>query len=276
MLQAASGFARGDLMAWCEANDVDSLFGLARNKRLAAQVADALAGAEADSERSGEPVWRFADFMRSTRDSRGRERRVGTKEEWTHGKTNPRFAAASFAVQEYDARNLYEDLSCQRGEMENRIEECQLDLFVNGASADSMRANPAPPVVRVDGLCAALRFAPPRPRLHLPRRRHMRKFAPLNRSRSPHGSASASAALRSQWPRTIPSRTSFAPREDDFPPPQIEAAHNSPPPATTETSPGRTTRRQPTNAPTRLEISAVNANPKFLRTSHTVPQTRDV
>jgi hypothetical protein len=29
LLRADSGFARGDLMAWCEANGVDFLFGLA-------------------------------------------------------------------------------------------------------------------------------------------------------------------------------------------------------------------------------------------------------
>ena len=53
-----------------------------------------------------------------------------------------------------------------------------------------------------------------------------------NRSRSPHGFASASTASRSQWTRTIPFWTSSAPREDDHPPPQLEAAHNSPFPAT--------------------------------------------
>ena len=35
LLRADSGFARGALMAWCEDNDVDFLFGLAKNARLA-------------------------------------------------------------------------------------------------------------------------------------------------------------------------------------------------------------------------------------------------
>ena len=99
--------------------------------------------------------------MRSTRDSRGRERRVVAKAEWTHGKANPRFVIASLAAREYDARSLDEELYRQRGEMENRIEECQLDPFADGASAHGMRANRTPPAVRVDGLCAALRLAPP-------------------------------------------------------------------------------------------------------------------
>ena len=120
VLRADSGFAREALMAWCEANGVDYLFGLARNERLAAQV---------------------ADFMRSTRDSWSRERRVVGKAEWTRGKANPRFVVTSLAASAHDARSLYEDLYCQCGEMENRIEECQLDPFAAGASAHGMRAN---------------------------------------------------------------------------------------------------------------------------------------
>ena len=116
MLRADSGFAR-------KANDVDYLFGLARNACPAAQVVDALAEAEADSERSGTPARRFADFMRFTRNSWSRERRVVAKAEWPHGKANPRFVIASLAAGAYDARSPDEDLYRQRGEMENRIED---------------------------------------------------------------------------------------------------------------------------------------------------------
>jgi Transposase DDE domain group 1 len=40
-----------------------------------------------------------------------------------------------------DARALYEDFYCARGEMENRIKECQLDLFADRTSTATMRAN---------------------------------------------------------------------------------------------------------------------------------------
>ena len=40
-----------------------------------------------------------------------------------------------------DARYLYEDLYCARGDMENRIKECQTDMFAGRTSAASMRAN---------------------------------------------------------------------------------------------------------------------------------------
>ena len=36
---------------------------------------------------------------------------------------------------------LYEEMYCARGEMENRIKECQLDLFADRTSAATMRAN---------------------------------------------------------------------------------------------------------------------------------------
>ena len=111
VLRADTGFAREAPMAWREANHVDYLFGLARNERLTARIADALAEAEADSRRSGAPARRFADFMRSTRDSQGRERRVVGKAEWAHGKANPRFVVASLAASAHDARSLYEPVS---------------------------------------------------------------------------------------------------------------------------------------------------------------------
>ena len=39
LLRADSGFARDELMAWCEANGVDYVFGLARNERLVGAIA---------------------------------------------------------------------------------------------------------------------------------------------------------------------------------------------------------------------------------------------
>ena len=92
LLRADSGFAREPLMAWCEANGVDYLFGLAKNARLVAEIETELARACA---RSGKPQRRFKDFMWCTRESWSRQRRVVAKAEWTHGKANPRFVVTS-------------------------------------------------------------------------------------------------------------------------------------------------------------------------------------
>jgi len=145
ILRADSGFARETLMTWCEQNRVDYLFGLARNPRLVDYIAIELAWAEDDAEKTGEPARRFADFRWTTKDSWSRRRRVVAKAEWMPGRgdngANPRFVVTSLKTSTYDAQTLYEQLYCARGEMENRIKECQLDLFADRTSTKTMRAN---------------------------------------------------------------------------------------------------------------------------------------
>jgi hypothetical protein len=141
LLRADSGFARDGLMAWCEENRVDYVFGLARNPRLEERIAGEMIQAEMLSLETGKPARVFADFLWTTRESWSRRRRVVAKAEWTRGGPNPRFVVTSLKPSEYGARSLYENLYCARGEMENRIKECQLDLFADRTSAATMRAN---------------------------------------------------------------------------------------------------------------------------------------
>jgi hypothetical protein len=141
VLRADSGFAREPLMAWCEEKRVDYLFGLARNVRLVEEIAVELAEAAVESTASGVPARRFKDFQWTTRDSWSRRRRVVGKAEHTQGEANPRFVVTSLGHKRADARTLYEDLYCARGEMENRIKECQLDLFADRTSTATMCAN---------------------------------------------------------------------------------------------------------------------------------------
>jgi hypothetical protein len=141
LLRADSGFAREALMAWCEANRVDFLFGLARNDRLVEEIKTELAEAAAESTETGKPARRFRDFSWCTLESWSRYRRVIGKAEWTGGDANPRFVVTSLKLAEIGARHVYEAVYCARGEMENRIKECQLDLFADRTSAATMRAN---------------------------------------------------------------------------------------------------------------------------------------
>jgi Transposase DDE domain group 1 len=141
LLRADSGFAREALMGWCEANRVDYVFGLARNERLVAAIAGDLALAEAESLAKGAAVRRFADFAWRTRDSWSRTRRVVAKAEHLPKGSNPRFVVTSLSLGQIDARTLYEDVYCARGQVENRIKEQQLDLFADRTSAATMRAN---------------------------------------------------------------------------------------------------------------------------------------
>ena len=141
ILRADSGFAREELMAWCEANAVEYVFGLARNDRLAAKIMCQLKAAEREAVATGAPARRFRDFQWRTLDSWSRVRRVIGKAEWTRGEANPRFVVTSLHEAEATARYLYEDLYCARGDMENRIKECQLDLMADRTPATTMRAN---------------------------------------------------------------------------------------------------------------------------------------
>jgi hypothetical protein len=141
LLRADSGFCREALMAWCEQNRVDYVFGLAKNDRLIAEIHNELAWAEEDANKSGKPARRFKDFRWSTLTSWSRRRRVVAKAEWTHGEANPRFIVTSLKPDKAPMRDLYEQVYCARGEMENRLKECQGDLFADRTSAATMRAN---------------------------------------------------------------------------------------------------------------------------------------
>jgi hypothetical protein len=77
--------------------------------------------------------------QRTTRLSWSRERRVVAKAEWTQGEANPRFIVLARA--ECKARYLYEKVYYACGDMENRIKECQLDLYADRTSLATMQAN---------------------------------------------------------------------------------------------------------------------------------------
>jgi len=141
VLRADSGFARDALMTWCEANRVDYVFGLARNSRLEAEIAPELQRAKQLCEESAAPARLFKDFVYRTLDSWNATRRVIGKAEHLPAGANPRFIVTSLSPARWEARALYEELYCARGDMENRIKEQQLDLFADRTSTATMRAN---------------------------------------------------------------------------------------------------------------------------------------
>jgi len=141
IVRGDSGFARDGIMAWCEANGVDYVFGLAKNSRLSSILGDALAAARTQWEATQEPARVFHDFRYRTLKSWACERRVVGKAEHLAGGPNPRFVVTSLPPERWDARALYENLYCARGEMENRIKEQQMCLFADRTSTETLRAN---------------------------------------------------------------------------------------------------------------------------------------
>jgi len=140
ILRADSGFCREELMVWCEANDVEYVFGFARNERLRRKIAGPLREAKREYQRTGKAARAFWEFFYCTWSSWSRRRRVVAKAEHLAKGENPRFVVTSLPAERWPAPELYEHLYCARGEMENRIKE-QLSLFSDRLSTETMRAN---------------------------------------------------------------------------------------------------------------------------------------
>jgi hypothetical protein len=141
ILRADSGFCREELMKWCEDNGVGYVFGFARNDKLRRIIAPQMEEAARQQAATGKPARVFTEFLyQTTTGSWSRARRMVAKAEQIEGKENPRYVVTNLSAEQWPARQLYEELYCQRGEVENRIKE-QLSLFATRVSAETMRAN---------------------------------------------------------------------------------------------------------------------------------------
>ena len=141
LLRADSGFCREDILAWCEANNVDYVIGLAKNAVLLREIEKELEKAQKKFEKTGKATRAFKDFQYSTKDSWSRKRRVIAKAEHLEKGSNPRFVVTSLSSRQMGARYIYERTYCARGNMENRIKEQQLGLFADRTSTATMHAN---------------------------------------------------------------------------------------------------------------------------------------
>ena len=140
VLRADSGFCREELMGWCEANQVDYLFGLARNQRLQKIIGAQMQQARVLHQKTGKPARVFTGFTYTTHHSWSRSRRVVAKAEYLDKGENPRFVVTSLTPEQWPDQALYEKFYCARGEMENRIKE-QMCLFADRLSTDEMKGN---------------------------------------------------------------------------------------------------------------------------------------
>ena len=142
VVRGDSGFCREERMAWCEAaeNQVDFLFGLARNSRLQKIIGNEMHEAKLEHGETGKAARVFTEFEYKTKKSWARARRVVAKAECLDKGENPRFVVTSITPDLWAARELYEKFYCQRGEMENRIKE-QMCLFAYRLSTEEMKGN---------------------------------------------------------------------------------------------------------------------------------------
>ena len=141
ILRGDSGFCRDNVMDWCENHGVYYVLGLAKNQRLLKHIRLQQYEARCLCQAVGAAARVFTEFRYRTQKSWSRSRRVIAKAEHLEKGANPRFIVTNLPGSEIRSRELYEDLYCARGDMENRIKEQQLDLFADRTSAGTMRAN---------------------------------------------------------------------------------------------------------------------------------------
>ena len=143
LIRGDGGFCRWRLMRWCDSHDLRYLLGLPRNpvlERRSAEWMDQVTEAHRIDGRSHRVFGELSYAAKSW----DRPRRVIAKAEYLRGgddasaKANPRYVVTNLAG---DARELYEDIYCQRGESENRIKEQQLGLFADRTSCHAFVAN---------------------------------------------------------------------------------------------------------------------------------------
>ena len=137
ILRADSGFCRHRMLRWCERHCVSYIVGLAGNQRLQRLIEADFAKVEQRFQATGEKQRHFIDLRYSAK-SWGRRRAVIAKLEVTTQERNPRFIVTNLNG---DAQQLYDQVYCARGEMENRIKEQQLGLFADRTSAHQWWTN---------------------------------------------------------------------------------------------------------------------------------------
>ena len=150
IIRGDSGFAREDLMAWCEAQwKVYYCLGLAQNSRLLETISETMAQAQARHVLCGGVATRvFSEFRYQTLKSWTCERRVVAKAEVMAEGKNPRFVVTNLPAEGFEAGDhrfetqaLYEAVYCARGQMENVLKQQVLDLKSDRLSTHHLESN---------------------------------------------------------------------------------------------------------------------------------------
>lgn len=143
ILRADSGFARESIFAWCEANNLFYVTGMAKNAALLRHLNPTMFRAKADACVRGGWCTYFCEFEYRTATSWSCARQVIGKAQVTSKGENPRFIVTNLPADHAlrEPERLYREFYCARGDAENRIKEQQLDLFADRMSCEVMSAN---------------------------------------------------------------------------------------------------------------------------------------
>lgn len=132
-----SGFCRHRMLTWCEKNSVDYIVGISKNKRLEKMTSNIAKKSMRRFNRTERKTKLFCNIYYAA-GTWSKKRRVICKSEYNSLGPNLRYVVTNIKG---PARKLYSELYCERGDMENRIKEQQLDLFADRTSCHKWWAN---------------------------------------------------------------------------------------------------------------------------------------
>lgn len=147
IVRGDSAYSRDDIMNWCESNGVDYVFGYASNSRLRLMTHCLELKAqdnyeyyqEVDPSYEPPPLYRTVYYRTLT--SWKTHRRLVCQLSYDKHGVHRRFVVTSFKASKVPPRKLYRELYVMRGDMENRLKECQLGLFADRTSSHQFDSN---------------------------------------------------------------------------------------------------------------------------------------
>ena len=138
IMRADSGFCRHRMLRWCERENVYYIIGIARNNRLL-KVSEKVIKRSVELFKKTNQKARIFGETRYAAKSWRKERRVIIKAEQLIQGENIRYVVTN--LNNKDTKYLYDKIYCQRGDMENRIKEHQLELFGDRTSCHKFLSN---------------------------------------------------------------------------------------------------------------------------------------
>lgn len=140
LLRADSHYCCPEVLDWCRANGIDFIFGVAPTTTLRAHVKALEASTQArfDAAPDGGKLRRFKEFHDGAASWSRVERIVARVEAGPDG-TDSRFVVTS--LKNGNARTLYQDDYCRRGQAENHIKSWKAHLAADRTSCCTATAN---------------------------------------------------------------------------------------------------------------------------------------
>lgn len=137
IFRADSGFCRHRMLEWCDRHGVGFIVGIGKNPRLMRMCSRTRAKAAKVHRHKQRKARLFVDIGYAADTWRHRQRVIVKAEHNSQG-PNTRFVVTNLPGR---PRDLYDNLYCARGEMENKIKEQQLGLFSDRTSCSEWWAN---------------------------------------------------------------------------------------------------------------------------------------